>query len=30
MLEHNVKAYVKGYDMCLASKAVSHKLYGNL
>ena len=29
-LWHNVKAYVKGCDICLASKAVRHKLYGDL
>ena len=27
---HNVKAYVKGYDVCLASKAIRHKPYGDL
>ena len=29
-LRHNVEAYVKGCDVCLASKAVRHKPYGNL
>ena len=29
-LRHQVEAYVKGGDMCLALKAVSHKRYGNL
>ena len=29
-LRRNVKAYVKGSDMCLASKAVCHKPYGDL
>ena len=27
---HKVKAYVKGCDVCLASKAVCHKPYNNL
>ena len=27
---HNVEAYVKGCDICLASKAVCHKPYGDL
>ncbi len=27
---HNIEAYVTGYDVCLASKAVKHKLYGDL
>ena len=27
---HDVQAYVKGCDVCLASKAVRHKPYGNL
>ena len=27
---HNVKAYVKGCNICLASKAFRHKLYGGL
>ena len=26
-MQHDVEAYVKGCDMCLASKAVRHKLY---
>ena len=26
-LRHNVEIYVKGCDVCLASKAVRHKLY---
>ena len=26
----DVEAYVKGYDVCLSSKAVKHKFYGNL
>ena len=30
ILSHNVKAYVKGCDMCLALNAVRDKLYGNL
>ena len=29
-LRHNVKAYVKGCDICLASKVVCQKPYGNL
>ena len=29
-LRHDVKAYVKGCDVCLALKAVRHKPYGNL
>ena len=29
-LQKDIKAYVKGYDVCLGSKAVRHKLYGNL
>ena len=29
-LRHNVKAYVKGCDVCLTSKAVCHKLYSDL
>ena len=29
-LKHNVKAYVKGCDVCLASKVVRHKFYGDL
>ena len=29
-LRHDVKAYVKGCDVCLASKAVCHKPYGDL
>ena len=29
-LRHNVEAYVKGCDICLASKAVCHKPYGDL
>ena len=28
-LHHNAKAYVKDYDVCLASKAVCYKPYGN-
>ena len=28
-LRHNVKAYVKDCDICLASQAVCHKPYGN-
>lgn len=27
---YNVKAYIKGYDVCLASKTVRYKLYGDL
>ena len=27
---HDVKAYVKGCNICLTSKVVRHKLYGNL
>ena len=27
---YNVKAYMKGCDVCLVSKAVCHKPYGNL
>ena len=30
MLRQDVKAYVKSCDVCLASKAIWHKLYGNL
>ena len=29
-LRHNIEAYVKGSDVCLVSKMVKHKLYGNL
>ena len=29
-LYQNVEAYVKGYDICLALKAVRHKPYGDL
>ncbi len=29
-LKKNVKAYVKGCDVCLTSKAVRHKPYSNL
>ena len=29
-LRHNVKAYVKSCNVCLASKAVRHKPYGDL
>ena len=29
-LRHDVKAYVKGCDVCLASKAVRHKPYSDL
>ncbi len=29
-LRRDVEAYVTGYDICLASKAVRHKLYGDL
>ena len=29
-LRHDVKAYVKGCDVCLASKAVRYKPYSNL
>ena len=29
-LRKNVKAYVKGCNICLASKAIRHKPYGNL
>ena len=27
---HDVEVYVRGFDVCLASKAVIHKPYGNL
>ncbi len=30
MLRQDVKAYVKGCDVCLASKTVHHKPYGDL
>ena len=30
ILRHNVEAYVKGCDVCLALKAIRHKPYGNL
>ena len=30
MLRHDINNYVKGCNVCLASKAVRHKLYGNL
>lgn len=30
ILHRNVKVYVRGYDVCLASKAVNHKPYENL
>ena len=29
-LRHNVKAYVKRCEICLASKTVCHKPYGDL
>ena len=29
-LRADIKAYVKGCDICLALKAVKHKLYGDL
>ena len=29
-LRHDVEAYVKGYDVCLAFKTVRHKPYGDL
>ena len=29
-LRHDVETYVKGCDVCLASKAVRHKPYGDL
>ena len=29
-MQNDVKAYVKGYDVCLALKAMKHKLYGDL
>ena len=29
-LRHDVEAYVKGYDVCLVSKAVKHKPYSDL
>ena len=29
-LRHDVKVYIRGCDVCLASKAVRHELYGNL
>ena len=29
-LRYDVEVYVRYYDICLASKAVRHKLYGNL
>ena len=30
MLCHDVEGYLKGYNVCLALKAVRHKLYGDL
>ena len=30
MLRYDVNDYVKEYNVCLASKTVQHKLYGNL
>ena len=30
IFRHDVEDYVRGYDVCLASKAVCHKPYGNL
>ena len=30
MLQQNIRAYVKGYDICLAAKTVCHKPYGDL
>ncbi len=30
MLRQDVEAYVKGCNVCLASKAIRHKLYGAL
>lgn len=29
-LRKDVSAYVRGFDVCLASKTVGHKRYGNL
>lgn len=29
-LRRDIEAYVKGFDVCLASKAVYHKLYRDL
>ena len=29
-LQHNIEAYIKGCDVCLASKIVRHKPYSNL
>ena len=29
-LRHDVEVYVRGYDVCLASKAIKHKPYKNL
>ena len=29
-LQKDIETYVKGYDICLSSKAVGHKLYGDL
>ena len=29
-LPKDVETYIKGYNVCLASKAVCHKLYGDL
>ena len=28
-LRHNIKAYVAGYNMCLAWKTIRHKFYGD-
>ena len=28
-LRHNIKAYIKGFDVCLTLKAVKHKLYSD-
>ena len=30
MLHQDIEAYIKGSNICLASKAVRYKLYGNL
>ena len=29
-LRNNVEIYLRGYDVCLASKTIRHKPYGNL
>lgn len=30
ILQHDIEIYIKGYKVCLVSKAIRYKLYGNL